>query len=520
MLEQPQALSDSVMEAANITKIYPGTVALSDVSFKVYAGKVNILIGENGAGKSTLMRLLAGIEQPTGGEIYLSGEKVKILSPRDAAQKGIGMIHQELNLFPELSVMQNLFMGQEATRFGGLMLDKKRSRQITAKILKRLETALDPRARVGDLRMGQQQVLEIAKTMVAEGLKVLIMDEPTSSLSQAEVKVLFGLIRDLKQHGIAIVYISHRMEEIMQIGDVVSVLRDGRKVAEANIKDIDIHWMVSNMVGKERKMEGVVKPETETGGELLRCENITLPSESGGYILKDVSFKLRKGEILGIYGLLGAGRTELLETLMGMRPEYAGDIVFEGNRIKARSISEQIKRGMFLIPEDRKETGLIHVLSVGKNLTVSSMRRFTKYGCLQKKKEDGAAKGMIGELFIKVANQKLPIFSLSGGNQQKVVIGKAMLTGPKVLLMDEPSRGIDVGAKEEVFKLIFEFAAKGYGVIVVASELGEILRVSDKILVLSGGNAVGYFDKSEADENTLVTASETAIKMGRHVHVN
>ena len=328
--KKPCPFTDAVMEAVGVTKVYPGTVALNDVSFKVFTGKVNILIGENGAGKSTLMRMLAGIEQPTKGEIFLDGNTVKLLNPRDAAAKGIGMIHQELNLFPELNVMQNLFMGQEIKKGG--VIDSRKSMELAQDILKRLECDIDPKMRVGDLRMGQQQILEIGKTMVAENLKVLIMDEPTSSLSKAEVQILFGLIEELKKHGISIVYISHRMEEIMQIGDYVTILRDGFKVAEAACSDIDIPWIVRQMVGKEKKMEGVEKGDVKIEKELLRAENVSLPSEAGGYVLDHVSFDVKSGEILGVYGLLGAGRTELLETLMGIRPEYSGDIYLEGKK--------------------------------------------------------------------------------------------------------------------------------------------------------------------------------------------
>lgn len=503
---------DTIMEAKNITKIYPGTVALDNVSFNVFRGKVNILIGENGAGKSTLMKILAGIEQPTSGELYLEGEKVKVLGTKDAVSKGIGMIHQELNLFPELSVMQNIFMGQEITKGKGLLLNDKEHVIKSKQVLKRLEHEIDPKSRVGDLRMGQQQIIEIAKSIIQDGTKVLIMDEPTSSLSNAEVKILFSVIHELKVLNISIIYISHRLDEIMKVGDFVTILRDGVKVAEDYIDNIDKTWIVRNMVGKERSDVNVQNRNSSIGEEILRIENLMLPSEAGGYNLNNVCMNLKKGEILGIYGLLGSGRTELLECLMGMRPEMLGDIYLEGKLIKPTNIPEQIKRGFFLIPEDRKDGGLVHSLNIQKNMTLSSLYSYTVLGKINEKKENEKTEETVNKLQIKVADKTLPIFSLSGGNQQKVVIGKGILTEPKILLLDEPTRGIDVGAKEEVFRLIYKFAEQGYSVIVVASELGEILRISDRIIVLSNGILEGELDKSEATEEKLVELSEAGIK--------
>lgn len=505
----------TIIEARNITQVYPGTVALKDVNFKVYKGRINILIGENGAGKSTLMRILAGIEQPTNGSILLDGQEVRILGPRDAAKKGIGIIHQELNLYPDLSVLQNIFMGQEYTKAKGAVLNNKQHIQKTKEVLHMLEHDIDPKQRVGDLRMGQQQIIEIAKSLLNENMKVLIMDEPTSSLSNAEVNMLFKVIKELKNRGISIIYISHRLEEIMKIGDHVTILRDGHLVAESEIKDIDIPWIISNMIGKEKSNVRAQNESHSTGEEILRVVNLTLPSESGNNAFDRVSFHLNKGEILGVYGLLGSGRTEMLECLMGMRMGMTGEIYLEGRRINPKVIVEQINRGFYLVPEDRKSNGLIHSLNIQKNITLSSLSKYTKLGSINKKTENAATADTIRRLSIKVADAKLPIFSLSGGNQQKVIIGKGILTEPKILLLDEPTRGIDVGAKEEVFKLIYEFAKEGYSVIVVASELGEILRVSDRILVLSEGKLAGELSREEANESKLVEYSEIEIK--KHV---
>jgi erythritol transport system ATP-binding protein len=505
--------NDFVMETRNITQVYPGTVALKNVDYKLYRGKVNVLIGQNGAGKSTLMRILAGIEQPTQGEIFMNGKKIELHGPREAEAMGISIIHQELNLFPLLSVAQNIFMGQENSKFLGLYINKKTNNDKAGKILRKLEHFIDPNTRVSELKMGQQQIIEIAKTMVKENMQVLIMDEPTSSLSKAEVEILFKLIGELKQQGITIVYISHRMEEILRVGDYVTAIRDGVKVAEDWIKNIDLSWMVKAMVGRTQESMRVEKTKSIMGEEVLRVEHLTLPSETGVNTLEDISFSLKRGEILGIYGLLGSGRTELFECLMGMRPESSSEIFISGKKIKVEKIKQQIKKGFFMVPEDRKDVGLIHTLSVGKNLTISCLEKFAKFGQLNTRKEYAAADNAINQLSIKVSDKGLPIYSLSGGNQQKVVIGKGIMTDPRILLLDEPTRGIDVGAKEEVFKLVYDIASQGCGVILVASELSEVMRISDRVIVFSGGKIAGELKVEEFNEEALVKASEKNLKV-------
>lgn len=491
--------------AKDVTKVYPGTKALKGVSFNVYKGKVNVLIGENGAGKSTLMKIIAGIEQQTSGSIYLEGEEIHLKSTRDATKLGIGIIHQELNLFPNMNIAQNIFVGNEKTKHG-INLDDKVHIEKTNEILKKLKHVLDPKTSVNDLRVGQQQVIEIAKTMVQENLKVLIMDEPTSSLSTAEVEVLFSLIDDLKKEGISIVYISHRLEEILKIGDYITILRDGSFIAEEKVKNIDLAWIINNMVG-DNSIQDVEKPKKTIGEEILRVENLTLPGKGGKLTLDNVSFSIRSGEILGIYGLLGAGRTEVIECLMGMHPEATMKVYLNGKEIKPKSISEQIKKGFAHIPEDRQREGLIQTQSIQKNLTIASLYNYVKHIFINKKDEDKATVQTIKDLEIKVAGKDLPILSLSGGNQQKVVIGKGILTSPKVLLLDEPSRGIDVGAKAEVFKIINKFASQGMAILVIASELKEIISISDRIIGLASGKVTGNFEGENITEENLVRAS-------------
>lgn len=499
--------------AEGISKIYPGTKALDNVDFDLLIGKVNVLIGENGAGKSTLMKMIAGIEQPSEGKLYMGDEEVHFRNTSDARAHGIGIIHQELSLFPNLPVYQNIFMAKEKKK--GLGMDNKYHREKAAEILKKLEYEIPVDTLVGDLRVGQQQMVEIARNLVDDDLKILIMDEPTSSLSEQEVQVLFGIMRELTAQGISIVYISHRLEEIMQIGDHVTILRDGKYVADADVKDIDVPWIVRQMTG-----EGKSYPKRDrhidwsSRENILEVKNLTLPKSGGGYLLKDVSFELKKGEILGIYGLMGAGRTEVFECIMGLRPEHTGEVVLEGQPMKIRSVSEQISRGFALVPEDRQREGLVQTMDIGRNCSLSALTSYTKFGFVNFKKENEQVDQEIRDIHIKVADKRLPILSLSGGNQQKIVIGKGILTKPKILLMDEPSRGIDIGAKTEVFDIINQFAEEGLSIIVISSELKEIVAIADRVIILSNGIKTGELAGDAIVEEDLVLASYK----GHHGH--
>ena len=496
-----------VLHCEAIEKIYPGTKALDQVSFDVFRGKVNVLIGENGAGKSTLMKIIAGIEQPSGGKMYMGGKEVSFKDTTAAREMGIGIIHQELSLFPNLTIAQNIYMNHEKKK--GLFVDNAAHVEGTKKVLDRLQHLMDPNTQVGDLRVGQQQMVEIARNLVNEDLKILIMDEPTSSLSNQEVKVLFEIMRELTASGISIVYISHRLEEIMEIGDHVTVLRDGKYVDEADIKDIELSWIVTNMVGenkgyarKERKINLDEQPIA------MKVEHLKLPKRGGGWLLDDVSFEVKKGEIFGIYGLLGAGRSELMECIMGLRPEHTGSIYLDGELVYPKSAAQQIERGIAIVPEDRQGTGLVQTLDIEKNASLSNLKKYVRGLLLSQKAEDTDVERVIKDIHIKVADKKLPILSLSGGNQQKVVIGKGLLTDPKVLLMDEPSRGIDIGAKTEVFDIIHEYADQGLTILVVSSELKEIMNIADRIMVLSNGiKTAEFIGGANLTEDDLVLAS-------------
>ncbi|HMM29133.1 MAG TPA: sugar ABC transporter ATP-binding protein [Aggregatilineaceae bacterium] len=501
--EQVRTFDDVILRAEQVTKVYPGTVALDKVDFNVYRGKVNVLVGENGAGKSTLMKILAGVQQPTEGHLTLEGQPIHPKSPREAEELGIGIIYQELNLFPNLSVAENIFMAHELTA-GGAVIQHREQEERTRALLARLEQPIDPKTLVQYLRIGQQQIVEIAKALALE-VKILIMDEPTSALSTAEVEVLFRVIHELAASGVSIIYISHKLEELMQIGDYITVLRDGRKIAEAPMAEVDLPWIIERMVGRDTAAS-YRPPQHAAERELLRVENMTLPKHGGGFLLDHVSFSLRAGEVLGIYGLMGAGRTELFECLMGLHPTARGDI-WLGNKKVEGSIDKRIKQGIMLIPEDRQREGLVPELSVADNMLLASLRNYLRGLYLSRVKEEAAVNRLVRDLTIKVSNVQNLISSLSGGNQQKVVVAKTLLTSPQVLLMDEPTRGIDVGAKEEIFDIMRKLAAQGLGIIFVSTELKEIMAMADRILVMSKGVITRELSRAEATQQALVEAS-------------
>lgn len=495
------------LHAEKIDKIYPGTKALDQVSFDIKRGKVNVLIGENGAGKSTLMRIIAGIEKQSAGKLYLQGKEVSFNSTSEARAHGIAIIHQELCLFPNLTVFQNLFMASERTRGG--MLDDAEHRRLARQVLARLKYPIDPDTMVGDLRVGQQQMIEIARNLLIPNLKILIMDEPTSSLSEQEVDVLFNIMRELTASGISIVYISHRLEELMRIGDYVTIFRDGRLVAEAEVKKIDVPWIVKQMVGEGKSYPTrKIAVDWSRREAVLQVRDLTLPKSGGGYLLNRVSFDLHRGEVLGIYGLLGAGRTEIFECIMGMRPEHTGQVIKEGRVLKIDSVAGQIAEGFAWLPEDRQRDGLVQSMDIDKNIALSEVGSFiTPLGLIDQKSESRATDEMIKDVHIKVADKHLPILSLSGGNQQKVVFAKGALTKPEIMLLDEPSRGIDIGAKTEIFHLIYQYAERGVSLLVVSSELEEIIAIADRIIVLSNGVKTAEFTGADITQNNLVKAS-------------
>jgi len=495
------------------TKVYPGTLALENADFDVRLGAVNVLVGENGAGKSTLMKVISGVEQLTAGEIFIDGQAVRFADTRAAAAHGIGIVFQELNLFPNMSVAENIFIGREKTR-GLVDIDGRAQREEAALLMKRLEHDISPDALVGELSIGEQQIVEIAKAL-SQDARILIMDEPTSALSSAEVEILFRVIDDLKASGVGIIYISHRLEELIRIGDYITVLRDGHITGTRPMDGVEVSWIVRNMIGAASK--DFSKSLThQLGPEVFRAEEICLPSKSGGFVVDHVSLSVRAGEIVGIYGLMGAGRSEFFECVMAQHPMCTGAFFVEGEALDERSVAGRIDRGIALIPEDRKGAGLVQILPIRENMSLSSLWSFTKRGHLSLKKEGVAVAAMVRDLFIKVASVENPISSLSGGNQQKVVIGKALMTNPKLLLMDEPSRGIDIGAKAEVFQEMRRLAAKGLGILFVTSDLEEVMSLSDRILVMSKGRVIKEFTQADASEEQIVAASAVGHTIKSH----
>ena len=493
-----------ILKAENISMIFPGTKALDQVTYKVYKGAVNVIIGENGAGKSTLMKIISGVQQPSEGQLYLKGEAINITSPRFAAQHGIGMVHQELNLSENLSVAENLFLGREK-QTGLSPIDTKSQNQTAKEVMARLKQDIDPNELVGNLKVGQKQLVEIAKSLITN-VDILILDEPTSALSKKEVKILFDVINDLTSQGVSIVYISHRLEELMEIGQYITILRDGKFQSSALVNEIDVSWIVREMLGSD-PVSNFLKPGRTFGDVVLEAKGITQINDAESRLVDEVSFSLRAGEIVGIYGLMGAGRTELFECLVG-KADYSGIFSLNNQNINAKtSTSERIKMGIGLVPEDRKQSGIFPISSVSNNLSMSSLWKRLKRFAINELEERKSVSHAISELSIKVSSPMVEIQALSGGNQQKVVIGRSLLTEPTVLLLDEPTRGIDVGAKGDVFEMMVKLSEQGIGILFSTSDLKEIMAVSDRILVMSNGKITANILRDEADESSLVFAS-------------
>ncbi len=494
-----------VLAARNVAKSYGNVHALKGVNFDIHRGQVTTLFGENGAGKSTLMKILSGVIQPSSGDIILDGQPTAFASATEARDRGISIIHQELSLAPNLSVRDNIFMGREI--MGRTGVDFAEEERQTRRLMEELEEDIDPLTAVEELRLGQQQIVEIARALSVNS-RILIMDEPTSALSASEVEVLFKVVRDLTERGVSIVYISHHLEEALTITDHAVVLRDGAMTASAPRAQIDLEWIVRNMMGDNYDLGS--PPDTQMGQAALSIRNLTLPDPSGGFDLVDrLSLDVRAGEIVCIYGLMGAGRTELLETCAGRLRASAGEIVLEGQEISHLSIAERIARGLALVPEDRQRDGLVQTMSVGENLSLASIRRFTRGLFTSARAERRLVESSIREVTVKTSGPAAPIGSLSGGNQQKVVIGKILATRPRVIMLDEPSRGIDIGAKAEVFRLLAEEARQGLAVIYSTSEVSECLSIAHRIVVMHKGRISAEFDSTVTKEKIMAASGES-----------
>lgn len=493
--------------AENITKQFSGVTALDKVCLELHAGKVNAIIGENGAGKSTLMKILSGVYADYEGRILYKQQPVRFQNTKQAQAAGIAIIHQELNLIPYLSITENIFLGRELVNVWGL-LDKTKMRAQTQVLLNKLKLTVSPDAIIASLKVGQQQVVEIAKALLVDA-EVIIMDEPTSAISESEVEVLFEIIAHLKQENKTIVYISHKLDELFKIADRYIVLRDGKSIESGDMQGMTHDRLIHKMVGREITI--VRKADAASAAdELFSVNHISLkhPERKNDWLLEDVSFQLGKGEILGIFGLMGAGRTELLETIFGLHPKRGtGTVHVDGKPMNCKSPCQAINAGLALVPEDRKRDGLVLGLDIRTNICLTTLDNMQTMGLLNHRKESALTQKYSHELQIKMASEKQLVKNLSGGNQQKIVLSKWLATKPKVLMLDEPTRGIDIHAKNEIYKLILQLAGEGLGIIVVSSELPEILAVSDRILVLCEGHITAELKAGEATEDTILKAA-------------
>ncbi|MGA3251257.1 MAG: sugar ABC transporter ATP-binding protein [Paraburkholderia sp.] len=488
-----------LISVKRLSKSFPGVRALHEVQFEIMASEVHALMGENGAGKSTLMKILAGVYTRDSGEFLCDGQPVEFSSPREAQDKGVCIIHQELQLMNHLSVAQNMFIGREPRGRLGLFLDEDKLNAQARDILARMHVNLDPRALVGSLTVASQQMVEIAKALSFDS-RVLIMDEPTSALNDAEIAELFRIIRELKSHGVGVIYISHKMDELKQIADRVTVMRDGEYVATVAAKDTSVEAIIGMMVG--RTLADLEPSQSVAGqGEVaLEVKNL-----HAGPLVRDVSFTLRKGEILGFAGLMGAGRTEVARAVFGADPIESGEIVVKGVKATIRTPSDAVARGIGYLSEDRKRFGLATGMDVESNIVMSNLRKFLSLNFfLRRKQMRKTASHFIKLLAVRTPSAAQPVRLLSGGNQQKIVIAKWLERDCDVLFFDEPTRGIDVGAKSEIYKLLRALAGQGKAIVMISSELPEILRMSDRIVVMCEGRITGELSGSEATQERIM----------------
>ena len=498
MLDRTSAWQgEYILEADDITKAFPGVVALAGVQLRIRPGTVHALMGENGAGKSTLMKIIAGIQKPDAGEIRLRGQPVELDSPLDALEQGIAMIHQELALMNPMTVAENVWIRREPRNRLGL-IDHARMNQMTRDLFARLNIQLDPAATVSELTVAEKQMVEIAKA-VSYNSDVLIMDEPTSALTEREVEHLFAIIRDLKARGIGIVYITHKMNELFEIADEFTVFRDGKYVGTHASSDVTRDDIIRMMVGREIT-EMFPKIDCEIGETVLELRNLTLPG-----VFHDVSFTLRRGEILGLAGLVGSKRSNVAEAIFGVKPAASGEILIDGKPVRIASPAAAMGHGIAFLTEDRKETGCFLILDCLENIQSALITRsHVKAGMVQERQVRRLAEEMAAKLRIKTPSLHETVENLSGGNQQKLLIARWLLTKPRILILDEPTRGIDVGAKAEIHRLITGLAAEGVAVLMISSELPEILGMSDRIVVMHEGHVSGDLTRAEADQMRIM----------------
>lgn len=486
-----------LLEMNNISKSFSGVQVLSNVNLSIKRGEVHALVGENGAGKSTLMKIILGIHKVDSGEIIYKNQRVHIDSPKKALHLGISMIHQELSLIPDGTVAENIWIGREPTKKVNLLIDRKLLYKKTEKLLAKLQLDLDPREKVKNLSIGSQQLVEIARAMSYDS-DIIIMDEPTSALSDKEVDKLFKIIQDLKKKGISIIYISHKFDELSAITDRATVLRDGNSIGTREIASTEPSELITMMVGRELKAI-FPKGEANIGDVVLEVKQLTKKD-----VYENINFSVRKGEILGIAGLMGAGRTEVMKGIFGLDLPDSGQILIDNNEVKIKSPINAIQNGLAMVTEDRKLEGLVLNGSVKENISMVNIGKITNFSFIDRGKERSISDEMIHKLLIKTNDRDMMVNSLSGGNQQKVVIAKWLVSNPRILILDEPTRGVDVAAKSEIHKLMSSLAEQGLAIIMISSELPEILGMSDRILVFHEGNMQGSLNRTEATQEKIM----------------
>lgn len=494
--------TEYILQMNDIVKTFPGVKALDHVNLKVRPGSVHALMGENGAGKSTLMKCLFGIYVPDSGEIIFKGKKVQFLNPKQALDHGVSMVHQELNQVPETTVMENIWMGRMPKK--GMIVDDAKMYRDTKAIFDNLELNIDPKEKISNFSVSQRQMIEIAKAVSANA-EIVVLDEPTSSLSEKEVAHLFRIINKLRDQGCGIIYISHKMEEILKISYDVTVMRDGQYIFSGPAKEMNTDQLIALIVGRQLTNRFPEKKSRPSEEVLLKVDNL-----KGMYdpTIKDVSFELHKGEILGISGLMGSRRTETVETIFGIRTKEDGTITKDGKLIGNHNASEAIKNGFALITEDRRQSGIFAGLDIEFNSTVANLGNYAnKLGVINKKKMMEDTKWVIEQLHVKTPSQKEKIGNLSGGNQQKVIMGRWLLIDSQIMMLDEPTRGIDVGAKYEIYQLAMDYAAKGKGIIFISSEMPELLGITDRIMVMSNGKVAGIVDTATTSQEEILRLS-------------
>ena len=484
------------LQLNNITKVYPGVVALNNVTLHVNKGEVHALVGENGAGKSTLIKTCTGAVIPDSGSIVIDGKEFKSMTPKLAEQHGIAVIYQEFNLVGELSVAENIFLGRAIRK--GILVDKKAMVNESRKIFRQLGVDIDPNKLVSSLTVGYQQLVEIAKA-ISQNAKILIMDEPSAPLTKAEAEHMYQLVYRLKEQGVTIIYISHRMEEIFKLSDRVTVMRDGNIVKTMNTSDTNVDELVKLMVGRELKETYPAREACVSDEMILEVRNLS------GNGLKDISFKVRKGEVLGFGGLIGSGRTELAELLFGVKPKTGGQIIFKGREIAPRTPQEAIDLGIALVPEDRKRQGALLEIDIKGNISMPILRRISRLFIVNRKREVKIANEYKESIRIKTPSLTQKVKNLSGGNQQKVIIAKWLASNADLIILDEPTRGIDVGAKYEIYTLINSLVKNGKTVLMISSEMPELIGMSDRIIVLSEGRITGSLNKGEFDQEVIMS---------------